>query len=137
MILLAAVLLASGCASSGGEAPAASGDVGGSSEAAGGPLVLGALLPLTGDLEFLGPVAQAAAQLAVDDVNAAGGVLGERIELRVTDSAEGAGLAAVAGSAEALLAEGAAVVVGERHHSVDQPDRDPTSPRPIPPPEMK
>jgi ABC-type branched-subunit amino acid transport system substrate-binding protein len=82
-------------------------------------------------------VAQAAAQLAVDDVNAAGGVLGERIELRVTDSAEGAGLAAVAGSAEALLAEGAAVVVGERHHSVDQPDRDPTSPRPIPPPEMK
>ena len=44
--------------------------------ATGGPLVIGTLLPLTGFLAFLGPPEVAGVQLAVQEINAAGGVLG-------------------------------------------------------------
>lgn len=78
-----------------------------------GPLVLGALLPLTGDLVDLGPPLTAAAELAVADVNAAGGVLGAdvRVELRDTgdgfDEPEGAGA-----FAQELVDAGVDAVVG-------------------------
>src|SRR5215207_6389164 len=39
----------------------------------GAPLVVGTLLPLTGDLAFLGPPEVAGAKLAIEDINAAGG----------------------------------------------------------------
>ncbi|MCY7401926.1 MAG: ABC transporter substrate-binding protein [Nocardioides sp.] len=50
-----------------------------SSEAAAGDgtLTVGTLLPQTGSLAFLGPPEFAGVQLAVDDINAAGGVLGK------------------------------------------------------------
>ena len=41
-----------------------------------GVLAFGGLLPQTGDLAFLGPPEEAGAQLAINDINAAGGVLG-------------------------------------------------------------
>jgi branched-chain amino acid transport system substrate-binding protein len=41
-----------------------------------GVLAFGGLLPQTGDLAFLGPPEEAGAQLAIEDINAAGGVLG-------------------------------------------------------------
>ncbi|NKB39774.1 MAG: ABC transporter substrate-binding protein [Ilumatobacter sp.] len=44
---------------------------------AGDQLVLGGLLPETGNLAFLGPPEIAGVELAVEDVNAAGGVLGQ------------------------------------------------------------
>ena len=43
--------------------------------ASGGPLVIGTLLPLTGILAFLGPPEVAGTQLAIQDINAAGGAL--------------------------------------------------------------
>ncbi len=52
-----------------GPAPAAPGTTG-------EPLVIGYLLPLTGSLAFLGPPEIAGFDLAIADVNAAGGVLG-------------------------------------------------------------
>ncbi|MCZ2814668.1 ABC transporter substrate-binding protein [Modestobacter sp. VKM Ac-2984] len=56
--------------------------------ATGDPLVIGTLLPLTGNLAFLGPPEVAAAQLAVNEVNEAGGVLGQPVQLVEGDSGD-------------------------------------------------
>jgi branched-chain amino acid transport system substrate-binding protein len=77
-------------------APAGEGDgASGTSEAdpsctgtADGTLTIGGLLPMTGDLSFLGPAADAAARLAVEDVNAAGGVLGRDVTYLPGDSGD-------------------------------------------------
>src|SRR5690606_25510408 len=53
-----------------------------------GVLKIGGLLPQTGNLAFLGPPAEAAAQLAVNEINAAGGVLGQPIEYTPGDSGD-------------------------------------------------
>jgi branched-chain amino acid transport system substrate-binding protein len=49
-------------------------------------LILGTALPDTGSLKAYGPATQAAATLAVEDANAAGGVMGEPVELIAGDS---------------------------------------------------
>ena len=51
-------------------------------------LVIGTLLPVTGDLAFLGPPEVAGARLAVADINAAGGVLGNDVVLHEGDSGD-------------------------------------------------
>ena len=51
-------------------------------------LTIGTVLPETGDLAFLGPPEIAAAQLAVSDINAAGGVLGTDVVLEEGDSGD-------------------------------------------------
>jgi ABC-type branched-subunit amino acid transport system substrate-binding protein len=68
-------------ASDAGPAPVAAG-------ATGGPLVIGTLLPLTGSLAFLGPPEVAGVQLAVQEINAAGGVLGTPVQLVEGDSGD-------------------------------------------------
>jgi branched-chain amino acid transport system substrate-binding protein len=83
-------------------APAPTGD---------GKLVVGALLPQTGDLAFLGPPQFAGVELAVQDINAAGGVLGQQVVLKKAD--EGDGTPDIAsGSADKLLNQNADVVIG-------------------------
>ncbi|GAB3344098.1 ABC transporter substrate-binding protein [Modestobacter lapidis] len=52
------------------------------------PLVIGTLLPLTGSLAFLGPPEVAGARLAVQEINAAGGVLGAPVQLVEGDSGD-------------------------------------------------
>ncbi len=54
----------------------------------GDPLVIGTLLPLTGNLAFLGPPEVAGVQLAINDINAAGGVLGAPVQLVEGDSGD-------------------------------------------------
>ncbi|MCO7218715.1 ABC transporter substrate-binding protein [Klenkia sp. PcliD-1-E] len=56
--------------------------------ATGDPLVIGTLLPLTGNLAFLGPPEVAGVQLAINDINAAGGVLGQPVQLVEGDSGD-------------------------------------------------
>jgi ABC-type branched-subunit amino acid transport system substrate-binding protein len=56
--------------------------------ATGGPLVIGTLLPLTGSLAFLGPPEVAGVQLAVKELNEAGGVLGAPVQLVEGDSGD-------------------------------------------------
>jgi branched-chain amino acid transport system substrate-binding protein len=83
-------------------APAPTGD---------GKLVVGGLLPQTGDLAFLGPPQFAGVQLAVNDINAAGGVLGKPVALKKAD--EGDGTPDIAsGSADKLLNANADVIIG-------------------------
>ena len=53
-----------------------------------GPLKIGTLLPETGSLAFLGPPEVAAVDLAVQDINAAGGVLGQDVEVLKGDSGD-------------------------------------------------
>ncbi len=53
-----------------------------------GQLVIGTLLPVTGDLAFLGPPEVAGARLAVADINAAGGVFGTDVVLHEGDSGD-------------------------------------------------
>jgi len=62
------------------EAPEAKGD---------GVLRIGSLLPQTGDLAFLGPPEFAGVDLAIQDINAAGGVLGKDVEEFDADSGDG------------------------------------------------
>ncbi len=53
-----------------------------------GTLTFGGLLPQTGDLSFLGPPEEAGAALAVSDINAAGGVLGNDVVYLPGDSGD-------------------------------------------------
>jgi branched-chain amino acid transport system substrate-binding protein len=53
-----------------------------------GVLTIGTLLPVTGDLAFLGPPEVAGARLALEDINAAGGVLGAEMVLEEGDSGD-------------------------------------------------
>ncbi len=81
---------------SGGSSPAASASAATSqsaatpavspSVAAGEPLDIGAILPLTGDGADYGQGMQVAIQIAVDEVNAAGGPMGRKFVLHVEDS---------------------------------------------------
>ncbi|HEY5684100.1 MAG TPA: ABC transporter substrate-binding protein [Acidimicrobiia bacterium] len=72
-------VLAMVIAACGGEEVAGEGD---------GVLTVGTLLPVTGDLAFLGPPEVAGARLAVEDINAAGGVLGNDVVLQEGDSGD-------------------------------------------------
>jgi ABC-type branched-subunit amino acid transport system substrate-binding protein len=53
-----------------------------------GVLKIGSLLPQTGDLAFLGPPEFAAVELAIADINEAGGVLGQPLEYAPGDSGD-------------------------------------------------
>jgi ABC-type branched-subunit amino acid transport system substrate-binding protein len=85
----------------------------GSDSNSSGPLKIGSLLPETGSLAFLGPPEFAGVDLAVEEINAEGGVLGEDIEhvrgdsgdtssdiaQQTTDSHISAGVSAIIGAA--------------------------------------
>jgi len=76
-----------------------------------GTLQLGYILPETGQLAFLGPPQIEAARFAIEQINAAGGVLGNEIPEII--SGDEAGDEAVANqSADRLLAEGVDAIIG-------------------------
>jgi Periplasmic binding protein len=77
----------------------------------GGPLIVGTLLPLTGNLAFLGPPEVAGAQLAVNDINAAGGVLGQPVQLVEGDSGD-ASTDTATQTVDRLLQSGVNAIVG-------------------------
>ena len=77
----------------------------------GGPLVIGTLLPLTGNLAFLGPPEVAGAKLAVNDVNAAGGVLGQPVQLVEGDSGD-ASTDTATQTVDRLLQSGVNAIIG-------------------------
>ncbi|WP_371494594.1 branched-chain amino acid ABC transporter substrate-binding protein [Kitasatospora sp. NBC_00374] len=75
-----------------------------------GPIVLGMNIPLSGSSADVGPYMQNGAQLAVDEINAKGGVLGRKLRLQVEDDACDPKTAVAA--ANKLVAAHAAVSVG-------------------------
>jgi len=74
------------------------------------PLSLGYILPATGALAFLGPPMIAATEMAVAEINAAGGVLGQPVSMEGADEAGDTALAA--SEASRLLAAGVNAIVG-------------------------
>lgn len=87
--------------------------------ATGEQLVVGTLLPLTGNLAFLGPPEVAGARLAVQDINAAGGVLGQEVRLAEGDSGD-TSTDTASQTVDRLLNEGANAIIGAASSSVSQ-----------------
>ncbi|PZE28087.1 MULTISPECIES: ABC transporter substrate-binding protein [unclassified Curtobacterium] len=82
-------------------------------------LEYGTLLPLTGSLAYLGPPAIAGAGLAIDDINAAGGVIGKDVKISTaTDSGDSTDMTVSSSAAQKLIAAKVPVVLGAESSSV-------------------
>ncbi|MGF0114974.1 ABC transporter substrate-binding protein [Promicromonospora sp. Marseille-Q5078] len=114
-LALAAVLSLglTACASSDGGGDESS-EGGGSTE----PLKIGTILPVTGTLAFLGPPEIAGVGLAVSDINAAGGVLGEDVTVEPGDSGDSTDLSVASGTATDLIGKGVSAVIGAASSAV-------------------
>ncbi|MFW2336219.1 ABC transporter substrate-binding protein [Ilumatobacter sp.] len=84
-----------------------------------GVLTIGTILPVTGDLAFLGPPEIAGADLAVQDINAAGGVLGADVVLEQGDSGDTTTDTANL-EVDRLLAAGADAIMGAASSAVSK-----------------
>ncbi|MFI6497655.1 ABC transporter substrate-binding protein [Nonomuraea typhae] len=82
-----------------------------------GTLTLGTLLPQTGSLAYLGPPEFAGVDLAVKEINAAGGVLGKQVSVSHTDSGDTTTQIA-SQSVDSLLAKKADAIIGAASSSV-------------------
>ncbi len=84
-----------------------------------GVLTIGTILPVTGDLAFLGPPEVAGSAMAVEDINAAGGVLGSDVVLEQGDSGDTTTDTANL-EVDRLLASDADVIVGAASSAVSK-----------------
>ncbi len=76
-----------------------------------GVFKIGSLLPGTGNLAFLGPPEFAGVEYAIDEINAAGGVLGQPIEYSAGDSGDtSTDIASV--TSDRLISEGVDAIIG-------------------------
>lgn len=97
---------------------------GGSSEdpttggASGDGLKIGSLLPITGSLAFLGPPEIAGVDLAVSEINEAGGVNGADVSIQHEDSSDTDNPNITSDSVSRLLAGDVSVVIGAASSSV-------------------
>ena len=82
-----------------------------------GTLTVGTLLPQSGDLAFLGPPEFAGVDLAVQEINEAGGVLGKDVKQVKADSGDGTPNIAPS-ETDKLLRGGADAIVGAASSSV-------------------
>ncbi len=91
----------------------------GAAKSGDGTLTIGTLLPQTGDLAVLGPPEIAGVDLAIQEINAAGGVNGKKIVTVRSDSGDGTPDIAGA-SVDRLLAKNADVIVGAASSNVSK-----------------
>lgn len=101
---------------SGGD-PVAGQEIEGDISKGDGEFIVGSLLPQTGDLAFLGPPEIAGVDLAVKDMNDAGGVLGKPVKHVKADSGDGTPNIAP-GETDSLLAKNVDMVLGAASSSV-------------------
>ena len=81
-------------------------------QAADSQLKIGAIVPLTGSLSFLVAPEIAGLHMAVDEINAAGGVLGKQVTLDILDEADGDSPAVSQASATKHLANKVDLIIG-------------------------
>ncbi|WP_183294601.1 ABC transporter substrate-binding protein [Cellulomonas cellasea] len=81
-------------------------------------LVIGTLLPQTGSLAFLGPPEIAGVNLAVEEINEAGGVLGNDVTVEHADSSDADHAEVATQSVTDLLGKGVQVIIGAASSSV-------------------
>ncbi len=82
-----------------------------------GVLAFGGLLPQTGSLAFLAPPEFAGAELAIEDINAAGGALGKPVTWSPGDSGD-TSTDIASQTADRLLGEGVDAIIGAASSSV-------------------
>ncbi len=116
-VLGAASLALAACGGSDGASTAGASSATGTTAEGDGELVLGTLLPQTGSLAFLGPPEFAGVQLAVKEINEAGGVLGK--DVKEIDSDSGDTSTDIASqSVDRLLSQNADAIIGAASSSV-------------------
>ena len=108
-----------GAGSASAAATVAPGDVPKSSTTSPTPLKLGSLLPQTGALAFLGPPEIAGVNLAVKQINDAGGVLGQKVEITHRDSGDTTTDIATQ-SVTNLLGQGVSAIIGAASSGVSK-----------------
>ena len=122
-VLSAAVLALSACGDD-ADSPSTSATTGGATPGD-GVLKIGTILPQTGSLAFLGPPEFAGFDLAIKDINAAGGVLGKPVTRHQGDSGDTDHGHRQPDGGPAALAEGrrhhrCRLVVASRCHVIDK-----------------
>jgi branched-chain amino acid transport system substrate-binding protein len=105
------------CGSGGGAGGGGGGETGGG-EASAEPLTIGTILPVTGTLAFLGPPEIAGVGLAAQDINDAGGVLGNEVTVEWGDSGDSTDFSVATSTATDLINKGVSVVIGAASSSV-------------------
>lgn len=105
------------CGGNGTEEPQAPASPGVEVKKGDGVLTIGSLLPDTGSLAFLGPPMIAGVELAIQDINEAGGVLGKDVVHEHADSGDTESNIAGTGT-DALLARKSDIVLGAASSSV-------------------
>lgn len=97
-----------------GDDGAGDGDTEGDStaDASGETFLIGSLLPVTGSLSQLGPPEIAGVDLAAQEINEAGGVLGAEVEVSHKDSSDGDNTQVATQSVTELISEGVSVIIG-------------------------
>ena len=100
------------------EAPAFTNDVCAAGATSADSFKVGGILPLTGNLAFLGPPEVAGVGLAVSEINAAGGVNGAQACHDVQDSGDSTDLSISTASAKKLVQGKPSVVIGAASSSV-------------------
>jgi len=112
-------LVAAACGGGDDTTEEATDDTAAAAECAVTSLNIGTILPVTGSLAFLGPPEVAASGFAVEDINAAGGVLGADVTLQQGDSGDTSTDLANT-EVDRLLAGGAQVIVGAASSAVSK-----------------
>ncbi|MDM8084103.1 ABC transporter substrate-binding protein [Cellulomonas cellasea] len=111
--LAGAVALALTACTSDSESPSGEG-----AESAGEALVIGSLLPQTGSLAFLGPPEIAGVDLAVQEINESGGVLGQDVVVEHADSSDADHAEVATQSVTDLIGKDVQVIIGAAASSV-------------------
>jgi len=122
-VLLAACSTTSSSTDDPSASSTAKGDPASSCEAPSSPgqdaLRIGTILPNTGTLAYLAPPAEAGVGLAIEDINAAGGVLGQDVTVDpATDSGDSNDLTVSSAAATQLIDSGVPVAIGAESSSV-------------------
>lgn len=116
--LAAAATLALAACSSGGTTPTTSSTATGGGTMTAKPLIIGSLLPITGSLAFLGPPEVAGVDLAIKEINDAGGVLGAPVKADHTDSSDADNPTIASASVQKMITDGVGAIVGAASSSV-------------------
>lgn len=121
----AVALVLAACGGSGDDAPADGGDTGTdggeATEGGGGDgdqLIIGSLLPQTGSLAFLGPPEIAGVDLAIEEINEAGGVLGQEVRIIHADSSDADNAEVATQSVTDLISQNVQVIIGAASSAV-------------------
>ncbi|NMR20893.1 ABC transporter substrate-binding protein [Cellulomonas fimi] len=112
----AAALVLTACSGGADEDGSGTDTTGGGTDAQ--PLIVGSLLPQTGSLAFLGPPEIAGVDLAIQEINEAGGVLGQDVEIVHADSSDADNAEVATQSVADLMSQDVQVVVGAASSSV-------------------